>query len=119
MKLLLFTLFAATAALAQQLDPTVAVARIPAGIIRQLSPVLAPSADAVQVWLSVPDQRPALAEVVLKYEHDGQILTAVSTRRLVSGFDIHSFPVPVYTVRIVSITVAVAPIQTTKEFTDL
>ena len=75
------------------------MARVPAHLPRQSQAALLPAADAI----------------ALKYDNGMEVVSVVSARRLVAGFDIHSFAVPASTVRIVSISVPAAPITTTKE----
>jgi hypothetical protein len=120
-KLALLLLCAAVCAFSQASKPglTVTVARIPATYLQQLLPSdLSPSPDTIQVWVKSSDSTPSLVEVVLKYESNNQIITATSMRKMSAGLDVHSFAVPSYSVRIVSVTLSAAPVTQSQEFTS-
>ena len=107
---LLFSVLAGALA-AQQLQQnglTIIVGRMPNSVLQQALPgVFTPaSPDLIQIMVWTTDPNTNALRVTLTYQGtDGNPVTVSSLRNIQNQFDMHSFPVPVYTVKVISVQV--------------
>jgi len=79
--------------------------RMSSTVLAAINPNLSAGGDAIQVIVGTQNPKVLALRVTLIYVIDGVETTLTSQRPIANGFDIHSFAVPNYQVRVKSVTV--------------
>src|SRR5271157_2817307 len=105
--LLIVLIATALAAQQQQDGVTIIVGRFPASLLQQAPGTFGPpTSDLIQVMVWTTDPKTDALRVTLTYQGlDGNPVTVSSLRNIQNQFDMHSFPVPVYSVKVISVQV--------------